>query len=325
MDVVRARRAAGAAVVDSFFRGLAYTTAANPASYPSLHGLQRLRNVRYAESSDRSHLLDVWYAENAPRPMPVVVYFHGGGFRILSKESHWLMALAFARRGYLVFNVDYRKAPRHVFPAAHEDALWAYRWVVENAAAFGGDPTKIIVAGESAGANLATAVALASCYERPEPAARAVFELDAVPAAALPACGLLQVTDTDRFARRRKLPVWLHDRLAEIEDAYVREASPHVDGGFDLADPLVVVERQARPQRPLPPFFMTVGTKDPLLDDTRRFAAALEGLGVDHRALYYPGEPHAFQAFLWRAQARQSWVETWRFLRDRGLLPERER
>ena len=52
-----------------------------------------------------------------------MLYVHGGGFRILSKDTHWIMGLAFARRGFLVFNIGYRLAPKHPFPAAIADAV----------------------------------------------------------------------------------------------------------------------------------------------------------------------------------------------------------
>ena len=80
------------------------------------------------------HLLDIYRSTVHPPPWPVVLYVHGGGFRILSKDTHWLMGLIFARRGYLVFNINYRLAPRHTFPAALQDAAAAYAWVVRHAA-----------------------------------------------------------------------------------------------------------------------------------------------------------------------------------------------
>ena len=59
---------------------------------------------------------------------------HGGAFQSLSKDTHWLMGLAFARRGYVVFSINYRLAPKHRFPAGLQDACTAARWVHENAA-----------------------------------------------------------------------------------------------------------------------------------------------------------------------------------------------
>ena len=99
-----------------------------------------------------------------------------------------------------------------------------------------------------------------------------------------------------------------------------------VEGAFealDLADPLCFFERGPEPARPVPPFFLPVGTKDPLLDDTRRLARALRAMGVSAEEEYYPGEIHAFHAFVMRAAARKCWGDTFAFLARHGANHER--
>lgn len=313
--LIRLRRSAGAALVDNAFRVASTATAVVPPSWPSFHGLQRVRSVRYHASKSPAHLLDVYVpAEPSDGPRPVVVYFHGGGFRFLSKESHWLMGLAFARAGYLTLVPDYRKAPRHRYPAAHDDAFRAYRWALEHVEAFGGDPTRVIVAGESAGGNLVSSIIAATCWRRDEPFARPMFDVT-VPVAGIAMCGFLEISDPRRLSRRRRrpLPIWLDDRVSEVADEYLGDMSP-AGAGHDLADPLVIFERANPPDRPLPPFCLSVGTRDPLLDDTRRMEVALRRLGEVPDVAYYPGEVHAFQAFLWRKNARRAWAQTFRFL-----------
>jgi acetyl esterase len=311
VDIVETRRALGAFVVDNFFRHTARLAKLHPLASPARHGVEVVRDIPYASSASH-HLLDVYRPQTMMTPRPVVLYVHGGGFRILSKDSHWVMALSFARRGYVVFNINYRLAPAHPFPAALEDVSAAYEWVVKNAASWGGDSERIVLAGESAGANLVAALTLATTYERPEPYARRVFDLHVVPQAVLPACGMFQVTDIDRFARRRNLPPWLMDRLHEVSSAYLPKRAAASD--CELADPLVILERGAPPARPLPPFFLPVGTKDPLLDDTRRLSRALDALGIKNEARYYPGEMHAFHAFVFRKAAREAWRDSFAFL-----------
>lgn len=284
-----------------------------------MHGVEVLRDVAYGPYGT-AHQLDVYRPVARRGPLPAVLYLHGGGFRILSKETHWLMGLAFAREGFVVFNANYRLAPDHPFPAAAQDACAVYRWVLDNAARYGGDAARVVVAGESAGANLATVLTVAACYERPEPWARAVFDRGAVPIAAIPACGILQVTDIARFQRRRALPPVLTDRIAEVGRGYVGATDPAYGG---LADPLCVLEVDA-PRRALPPFFVPVGTADPILDDSRRLAAALARHGVDHEARYYDGEVHAFHAFVWRDAARCCWADTHRFLDRVAPRPDRD-
>ena len=129
------------------------------------------------------------------------------------------------------------------------------------------------------------------------------------------ACGLLQVSDVERFRRRKQsLPIFLLDRMAEVESAYLRNRHRVAPESLDFADPLVFLERAERPERPIPPFFIPVGTKDPILDDTRRLHAALGSLGATSEARYYEGEVHAFHALVFRPNARRCWGDTYAFL-----------
>lgn len=325
----RVRRKAGAFFVDGFFRGAATLGRMHPRAQPARHGVEVVRDVCYAPEAEARRVgpssarLDV-YRPRDHRPgelRPVVLYVHGGGFRILSKDTHWVMGLSFARRGYVVFSIDYRLAPAHPFPAALEDAAEAYAWVVAHAAAWGGDATRLVLAGESAGGNLVTALTIAATFERPEPYAKRVFDTGVVPVATLPACGMLQVSDTARFVRRKpSFPKFLADRMDEVRTAYLGAHADAVgDPRLDLADPLVVLERDEAPVRPLPPFFAPCGTADPLLDDTRRLAAALRRRGVDVVDVYYPGEVHAFHAFVFRPAAKKCWNDHFEFLTARGV------
>lgn len=314
--VRRARVKAGALVADNFFRGLARVGRLHPKSHPSRHNVEVVaRDVPYRPGDGgNDHLFDVWRPKGVTGPLPIVFYVHGGAFRILSKDTHWIMALAYARQGYLVFNVSYRLAPRHPFPAAVEDVCEAWRVCMQRAAEWGGDPSRVIVAGESAGANLVTTLTMATCYRRAEPFARAVFDLGIVPSACVPMCGIFQVSDTARFARRRRIPRFIADRLEEVTESYLFGHEHARPEELELADPLVVLERGDRPTRALPPFFTAVGTRDPLLDDTRRLEAALKQLGVVCEAHYYPGELHAYHAIIFRPAARDTWRRTFSFL-----------
>ena len=93
------------------------------------------------------------------QPYPVLVYLHGGGWVCGSARTHRKLGYRFAEAGFLVFNVNYRLAPEHPFPTPFEDCLAATRWAHRESARFGGDPTRVAVGGDSAGANLAAAVA----------------------------------------------------------------------------------------------------------------------------------------------------------------------
>jgi acetyl esterase len=107
---------------------------------------------------------------DSPDVKPVVVYFHGGGFVIADLDVYDGAPRGISRfADVIVVSVHYRQAPEHKFPAAHEDAFAAWTWVVENAASFGGDPSKIAIMGESAGGNLACATAIRARDEGVQP------------------------------------------------------------------------------------------------------------------------------------------------------------
>jgi acetyl esterase len=319
----RLRQRVNTLVGEGFFGSLSRLGRLHPLSSPSKHGVQVIRNVEYLGTGNPRHRLDVYRPTNRAGALPIVMYMHGGGFHLLSKDTHWLMGLAFARAGYLVFNVDYRLAPQNPYPAAVSDICGALEWISQNAEAYGGDLSRLVFAGESAGGNLATALTICCCYRRPEPFAQRAFATGLVPTAVIPACAPLQVTNPGRLNRKRKLPRWVSDILEGINDAYLGGLHDPAPGELDLADPLHVFERRERPDRALPAFFVPIGTRDPLLDDTRRLDRALRTLGVECEARYYEGELHAFHAFVWRRQARRCWREQLAFL-ARALQQPRE-
>lgn len=103
------------------------------------------------------------YTPAGPGPFPVVVYFHGGGWVIADKQVYDGGARGIAKQAQaLVISVDYRQAPENKFPAAWDDALAAYKWTIANAGRIKGDASRIALAGESAGGNLALATAIAA-------------------------------------------------------------------------------------------------------------------------------------------------------------------
>lgn len=312
---------------ETFFETLAGVASLHPAASPKRHGIEVEHDVRYGDDA-KWHRLDLYRPVERPRPWPVVLYAHGGAFHLLSKDTHWLMGLVFARFGYLVVNISYRLAPRHPYPAAVEDACAAYRWLASRITELGGDPDRVAVAGESAGGNLITALALAACQRREEPWARAVYDTGLVPKAALPFCAMLEVSRPERFSARRRLPRWIDGMIRDASASYLHGHPSEPCDETALADPLRVLERaaglpaEAHFERPLPAFFAPVGTRDPLLDDTRRLEKALEALSVPCEARYYPGGIHAFHALVWNPAARRCWRDALAFL-DRYMPPPR--
>jgi acetyl esterase/lipase len=120
----------------------------------------RVGNISYGDAGKRN-LLDVYHRRDRPSGGPVLVYFHGGGFRTGHKRWEGRALLnQLAARGWVCVSANYRLAPAHHFPDAHVDAKRVIAWVRSHAADHGGDPGTVIVSGSSAGAHLAAMTAL---------------------------------------------------------------------------------------------------------------------------------------------------------------------
>src|SRR5688500_7426121 len=131
----------------------------------------------------------------APRaggtPLPVVAYFHGGGWVQGDLETHHGLCARLAKHaGVLVVAVDYRLAPEHKFPAAVDDCMAAYRWLRAHGREIGADPARVAVAGDSAGGNLSAVVSqLAAASGIPVPTCQVLI---------YPAVGFSFETDSHR-------------------------------------------------------------------------------------------------------------------------------
>ncbi len=307
-----------AVALDHAFTGAAALAQMHPRARRQRRALDIVHDVPYLPTGERAHMLDIYRPTRIPGPWPVVVYVHGGSFRILSKDTHWVPGVQFARRGYLTFVLNYRLSPEHRFPAAFEDVTAAVEWVAKIAPFHGGDPERIILAGESAGANLVLAWAIAATYARKEPFARRVFDSGIVPAAIAPACGILQVSDPERFRQAPGAPhghvaELVYGRIAGVGEAYLPARHP---AGPSLADPLWILEDATMaPARKFPPVTAGVGDRDPIRDDTERLARALARHGIEHAVRTYPGR-HAFQMLVWKEAAKAYWHDTDVFLRE---------
>ena len=190
---------------------------------------------------------------------------------------------------------------------------------------YGGDPARMVLAGESAGANLVTAVAVALAVDRPEPVAKRLRASGVAPRAILPTYGMLDLTDLDRIRRRHAIAPYLWGQILHAGESYVGEPLNIGAARAPLASPLVVLESLPATARPaLPPFFISCGTKDPLLDDSRRLKAVLDRLHVPNELVIHPGEIHGYDAMLWRSAAKDKWRRSFAFLREHVPPPSLE-
>jgi len=300
-------------LIHTSLKGLSSISKLHPQARLNRHGVEKITDIAYQNSGNPAHLLDVYCPLQRTNLLPIVLYIHGGGFTICSKETHWLFGLAFARHGNVVFNINYRLAPHHRYPAAVDDVCAALIWILDHAEEYGGDPFSIIICGESAGANLSMALVIAACYQRPETLPRAVWDRQPNLLAVMPACGIYQVTDVTRFGRDIPLPAWVEERVQVVAKGYLPYSDqPNIS--FDLADPVVFLEKGQRAHRDFPPFFISVGDRDLLFDDSKRLYQALAALGASCKFKVYPGGIHGFQGLIWKKLAQQWWQDVYFYL-----------
>jgi acetyl esterase/lipase len=216
------------------------------------------------------------YRPAAEGPLPVVAYYHGGGWLLGSVAAYDIVCRALANAaGAMVLSVGYRLAPEHKYPTAVEDAYAAARWLAENAAALGGDRHRVAVAGDSAGGNLAAVVALqARDLTRP----RLGFQLLVYP---VTTCDLelgYDMAYEGYFLYRDELQ-WHQDHyLPSPELRHEWRVSP-----LDAAD-----------HSGLPPAFVITAECDPLHRQGELYAERLRAAGVAVEQREYPGMIHGF-------------------------------
>lgn len=269
---------------------------------------------------DPAHRLDVLVPSDAEPGLPLVLHIHGGAFRVLSKETHGYVAARYARAGHVVLNVDYRLAPDHPYPAAVQDVHRALAWATEHGEDLGADTDRIVLTGESAGANLALGLALSTVLDRDEPWAASVRQ---APLAAVHAvCGFLQASDTARYGRELPVSPLVARRLPIIEEDYLEGADAEVPR--DYVDPLCILEALPPERaRRLPPILAVCGDKDPILDDTQRLIRALREAEADVEACWVRGAGHGFHALPGRRSER-AWEAIEAHLHERvGASAER--
>ncbi|MBY0322508.1 MAG: alpha/beta hydrolase [Reyranella sp.] len=218
-------------------------------------------------------------------PAPTIVYFHGGGWVAGDLVTHERQARTLALEAEaVVVSVDYRRPPETPFPGAFEDCLAATRWAAANIAKLGGDAARLAVAGDSAGGNLAAAVAQASRNGGPQLAAQLLI----YPAVDL-AGNYGSAAENARFPSRQqnaKGYFLTDDAMRFFAGHYLPEVKDSED---PRASPL-----RSRDLSGLPRAVVTTAEFDPLRDEGEAYAEALKKAGVDVAYFREAGMVHGY-------------------------------
>jgi acetyl esterase len=209
--------------------------------------------------------------------LPVLVYFHGGGWVIGDLDTHDVLCRELANgSGCAVAAVDYRLAPEHPFPAAVDDAIAATRWVRAHAASLSLDATRLAVGGDSAGGNLAAVVALAARDADDPPLA---FQLLIYPATDMRCTAESHRTNGQGY-------LLTSDTIAYFRGHYVADAQRHADW---RASPLLRDDVSR-----LPPAFVLTAGYDPLRDEGLAYAQRLSDAGNQATEICFERQIHGF-------------------------------
>jgi acetyl esterase len=240
--------------------------------------VSRVENI-VVTSSGRPDLHGRLFLPDAPSPLPVLVYMHGGGWAIGNYTLVDSIVRALANRsGCAIFSIDYRRAPENKYPAALEDVYSATHWVLENAGPWGLDPHRISVGGDSSGANLAAAATLL-CRDRGGPPLS--FQLLVYPA-------LDHDYQNDSYQR---FGDGLLSALSRDDVAWFHQLYTNAPEELDLP---YVSPLRAPSLTGLPPALLLQAEIDPLFQEGMVYADRLSTTGIPVKRKAFPGMFHGF-------------------------------
>jgi acetyl esterase len=216
------------------------------------------------------------YTPEGAGPMPVAVYYHGGGWVIANIDAYDSSCRALANLAKcVVVSVGYRQAPEHRFPASHEDSYAALQYVMKNTAKFGGDPRRVAVVGESAGGNLAAAVCMMA---RDRKGHMPIYEVNVYPIAGYNLNTPSYLANAKAIPLSKPFMAWF----------FRYELRSPKDG----QNPLISIDKAN--VKGLPPATVITDEIDPLMSEGKMFADNLKRSGVPVAYRNYTGVTHEF-------------------------------
>ena len=240
------------------------------------HAGLSVSNSRFADMGNLK--LRYYTPEKATKDsgLPVIVYYRGGGWVIADLDTYDASASAIARKANaIVVSVDYPMAPEHKFPAQHDEAIEAYKYILKNAKGWGGDPAKVAIVGESAGGNLAVATAIAA---RDQKLTAPVAVISVYPIATTAADTPSKREQAAAKPLNAPMMVWFFDKVLNNEG---EKQDPRLNlVGADL--------------KGLPPTTIINAEIDPLRSDGDMLADKMKAAGNDVRHKVYNGVSHEF-------------------------------
>jgi acetyl esterase len=246
------------------------------------------RDVVWASPGGENLLLDVsWPAGEGP--YPIVVNIHGGAFFLDTKAIDEALCRYLTNRGYTVFNINYRLAPQHQFPAAVNDSLGAVIWAKAHSREYKGDPSRVAVSGGSAGGNLVGMVALAW----DDPFFTPTFTAPGLDASVQAAVAIFAVWDMTTMSHPGD----------KGENPYLGATIEGRRDLFEKASPIFYLDRKS-----IPPMMLVCGDKDGLYPQSEKVAKILQGKGVPSEFYTAHGKGHAFTNWHWQAEAQKAYA-----------------
>ncbi|MFG2447042.1 alpha/beta hydrolase [Nocardia fluminea] len=269
--------------------------------------LQRLPDMRTArdltiDGPGGPLPLRVFRPHHDDEALPVIVFAHGGGFVFCDLDSHDEFCRSMAAGvGAVVVSVDYRLAPEHAGPAAHDDMVAALRWAADNTGAYGGDPARIAVAGDSAGGNLAATAAIAARDAGGPPIAAQIL--------------IYPVIDDDfETASYRRFGTGHYNTTSAMR-WYWANYAPHG------TDDVRLVPTRAASLAGLPPAVVITAELDPPCSAGDAYAQRLAADGVAVRHRRYNGLFHGFLSIPSLAATTAARTQIWTMARELLELP----